>query len=144
MDSALPATPWVILNFMIPPTRVDRLLATPYRHTCPTISSFFTVIYTANLLIELVKNQFAHRRLYGFVPFIRLNFRMTYTIAWSRFNTQTSTQFVFFLFREGTPNPNPKWRLNLVISLLFITLHIPRFSHQFQLIDDLVLTTRRH
>ena len=47
MDSALPATPWVILNFMIPPTRVDRLLATPYQHTCPTISSFFTVIYTA-------------------------------------------------------------------------------------------------
>ena len=29
----------------------------------PTISSFFTVIYMANLLIELLKNQFAHRRL---------------------------------------------------------------------------------
>ena len=66
----------VILNFMIPPTRVGRLVGRLSADTLPTptISSFFTVnIYTA------LKSPIH-------------SFEFPYDIARSRFNTQTSTR----------------------------------------------------
>ena len=54
----------------------DTCRPTRYRHTCPTISSFFTIIYT-DLKCPIHSFEF---------PYIC----MTYTIPQSRFNTQTS------------------------------------------------------
>ena len=75
---------WINLNFMIPPTvgrHVTNTLPTHYRHTCPTFSFFFTIIYMANLPIELLNNHLGTSflldgRLWN-VPFICLNFRIS-------------------------------------------------------------------